>query len=158
MKKNLAQIIFLILPVIVHSCQKELEDEPEEVSQNHYQATSQKFFENDPEALVGEWENISTITWTPDDEFTIDSTKYGLTISPTRWIRDSHSVPYTLSYQIICQYLIVDLTLHYDDGDVNAHFHEFGWDDHMRFKTYEYPNDPDIFRIDRTYVPVGYVD
>ncbi len=57
-----------------------------------------------------------------------------------------------------CNIYVTQLSLETNGIEIIVPFGQYGWDNHMRIWVYEYPEDPDIFRIDRRYKPVGFPD
>jgi hypothetical protein len=152
--KTLTRIFIFFAIFILLACNKDSEN------MNHYETTNQKILNFNNKAFVGNWERIQMTTWDYKDNFVIDESPTDLKITKRHWITEGKKRDYTMNIYIpdSCNIYVTQLSLETNGTEIIVPFGQYGWDDHMRIWVYEYPDDPDIFRIDRRYKPAGFPD
>jgi hypothetical protein len=151
--KSITLNFLTILLVLTASCKKE------ESGLNHAELITQKILNQDNEAFVGKWERIETKTWDYNDNYISDFTREPLKITKKQWITEGSKRNYSIDiFPTDCDIYVTVLSLETRGEEIIVPFSTYGWGNQLRFKVYEYPEDPTIFRIDKIYKPAGQPD
>jgi hypothetical protein len=135
--KHLSPII--IIGLIFISCKKEDENN-----------LNEKIMDENEKAFVGNWIEYKTLTWDYSDNSFETNTFDELKITKNKWKINESTIPYEIYYNE-CWYTQPVIIFNPNSTPDTTLIHTSGDPKKLDFKYYEYPSDPDVFRIDHHY-------
>lgn len=138
MKYLIKKILFCSIITLIFGCQKEKN-----------LTVHNKIIEKDITAFHGTWKEYKRIVWGPSDNYTETSPNKRLKITESKWISHEGEIDITFFYGD--NYYSPFVIFHRDNIDDTIFIKTYNNKEKIKFKIYEYPNDPNIFRIDRHY-------
>ncbi len=140
--------LLTLLGGLMSSCEKKEQE-------SHYDMVSRKILNYDPDAFIGKWDNYKTLTWDPEDNMSESLESHEVKISKKNWKTEDQNTPIKLYHELYCGSILSRVIFEHDSGNDTAWIQNWGGTaTEMYFKIYEYPDDPEVFRIDRFYKPI----